>query len=459
MQKYRHGRVLLLGLPLAVAGCNVPTQRENLDAAAVLVGGQVGATLDWRLDAEADARARQQVEALLVDGLTLQAAIAVAFLASPDLQIALEELEITRGELVAAATGSNPVFIVGSRTPNGDLSDFYPGRSVSIGVLQSFMDLLKIPSRRKAAQLDLERARHEAADEAVTIAAHVAQAWIDYAAALQVQGLRDRAVAVHEALYGNLQARQGDNPDITNEVLEQQMLGLLDRRADAVRARLDTAKAREQLGQQLGLTGWRDDWTVSQPLPGLPASDPDPVAGEAAAMTRRLDILAGTRAVEARLKVLSHQRRFRWLNQLDLGLFHDEATGGTSFTGPSAVVEVPLLDQRKAALLSADSRLRTEMRTLEATRLTARSEIRTRAAEMAAARELLEQVEQQIPSDQPLGQTDPAGGDPDDYTRFARQIDQLSSEEARVVLLRDYWRARSAMALAVANWGALSGFP
>jgi outer membrane protein TolC len=458
MQRYRHACRLSLGLLIALAGCSVPTQQENLDATARLVSGQVVAPLEWRQDSAADAEARERAQGMLADGLTLQESIAVSFLASPDLQLALEELEITRSDFVAATTASNPVAIVGSRSPQGDLAAFYPGRNISFGVLQNVIDLLKIPARRSVAHLDLERARFEAANAAIRVAADVAQAWIDYSAALQVQQLRQQAVAIYQVAYDRMQAEQPGNAQITAEVLDEQRRSLLDRQTEAVRARLDAARAREKLGKELGLTGWRDDWSVQLPLPELPAADPDPVAEEQAAMQRRLDILAADQAVDARLRTLAHQRRFRWLNQLDLGLFRDQTSGGTSFTGPSAVIELPVFDQRKAALLKADAQLRTELRSLEATRLAARSEIRTRAAEVAAGRELVEQIEQQIQPGQRQRQASPVGGDPDDTEQLRLRLDILTSEESRVVLLRDYWRARSALALAAGDWGGLSGF-
>jgi outer membrane protein TolC len=455
MQRYRQVPQLSLGLLLALGGCSAPTQRENLDAATRLVTGQLGVPLEWRLNSSADAEARLRAEALLVDGLTPQEAVTVSFLASPELQLALEELEIKRSDFVAAATASNPVAIAGSRAPGGDLSSFYPDRNYSFGILQSVFDLLQIPGRRSVAKLDLERARYLAAQTAVRLAAEVSHAWVDYAAALQVQELREQVVGIYQEAYDELQADQASNPDITAQVLEDRRRELLNRRSDAVQARLEAVRTRELLGEQLGLSGWRDDWSLQSLLPELPASDPDPGAGEQAAMDRRLDIQAANQSVEARLKMLAHQRRFRWLGQVDIGLFRDEASGGTSFTGPTAIIEVPVFDQRKAALLNADSTLRTELRSLEATRLAARREIRTRSAEIAAGRLLVRQIEQEIRPGQlqALSEGGGAGGRVDPELR----LDMVSTEEGRILLLRDYWRARIAFALAVGDWGALGG--
>jgi cobalt-zinc-cadmium efflux system outer membrane protein len=380
---------------LLLAGCAIPSSRENLDATAHLVATQTANPLLWRRDPQAERQARASVETMLGDGLTLDEAITVAFLASPELQLALEQLEISRAQFVAAATPPNPVAIVGEREPGGNLSAFYPGRNVTVGVLQNIIGLLNMPDRRAVARRDLERARYEAASRIAQFGARVAQSWLEYAAVLRIQQMwRESRAASTGALLRN---------------------------------DLEVVTARERLGLLLGLAGWHDDWRISGTLPQLPGADFDAAALEGAALQKRLDVQAAERAVDTRLRVLAMQRRFRWLNQFDLGLFRDRAIGGTAFTGPNAVIEVPLFDQRQAQLLNADAELRAAMRTLESTRLSARAEIRTHAAEMRVTRALFEQS--------------------------ARSAVSASTEE-QVGLLRDYWRARSALALSLGDWPA-----
>ncbi len=101
----------------------------------------------------------------------------------------------------------------------------------------------------------------------------------------------------------------------------------------------------------------------------MPASDPDPAAIENQALERRFDVRAATKAVDARLRALATQRRFRWMNELELGVFRDSMVGGTTFIGPNAVIELPLFDQRQAQLLAGDAQLRSALRTLESIQL------------------------------------------------------------------------------------------
>jgi hypothetical protein len=185
MHRYRAKGLgaLCAAIVLLVAGCSVPTSKENVAATAQLVAPQSAAPLLWRRDQEADKQARASVEAMLVDGLTVEEAAAVAFLASPELQLALEQLEISRAQLVAASTLPNPIGVVGSRSPGGNWASFYPGHTLTLGVMQNVIGLLNVPARRAVAIRDLDRARFQAAEDCTRLAARVVQAWLEYSCA------------------------------------------------------------------------------------------------------------------------------------------------------------------------------------------------------------------------------------------------------------------------------------
>jgi cobalt-zinc-cadmium efflux system outer membrane protein len=461
MHRYRAKWLGTIGAATVVAGCSIPSSKENVAATAQLVAPQTAAPLLWRRDAAADQQARASIETMLADGLTMEEAVAVAFLASPELQLALEQLEISRAQLVAASTPPNPVGVVGMRQPGGNWAAFYPGNTLTVGVIQNVIDLLRIPERRAVAGRDLQRARFQAAEDCSRLAARVVAAWLEYSAALQVEQLRSRSSAVVRTGLDNLRrSQQQMDPAATPDEQAQRSLNLTGQieqlfrsQTSVQRAEIDVATSRERLGQLLGLAGWKDDWKISGGLPPLPSADLDAAALEAAAVARRLDVRAAESAVDARLKNLALKRHFRWINQLDVGVFRDRVSGGTDFTGPNAVVEIPLFDQRQAQILEADALLRTAVRTLEAVRINARTEIRINAAQMRGARLILEGFENvALPNYRQMEQALGNPGDPDSAARLNLQLSMLEAEEERAVLQRDYWRARSALAMSLADW-------
>ncbi len=230
--------------------------------------------------------------------------------------------------------------------------------------------------------------------QAVQHVAEVVQAWLEYCAALQIHQLNQRGGS------------------------------------DTLRSGLDVATSRASLGRLMGTIGWNEDWQVTIPLPSAPASDPDlshagsPGHAAAAGSEGRREgsgcAPAGARPAPA----------LPLIGALDVGVFRDQAIGGTPFIGPNVVIELPLLNHRIGEVLQADAELRIALRKLEAARLAARSEIRIHAAELQVMRLQLQQFG--------------AGAPPVNDASYVRT-------------LREYWRTRSALALSAGDWGTLSG--
>jgi outer membrane protein TolC len=150
------------------------------------------------------------------------------------------------------------------------------------------------------------------------------------------------------------------------------------------------------------------------------------------------------------------QHQFRWLGTLELGLFRESAAAGMSFTGPNAVIELPLFDQHQAQLLAADAEYRTARRTLDQLTQTALADLRTHAAEVTATRALVEKYRDAVlPNQQQLATQLGAGGEAAAIERFHLQQAILATEEQSVGLLRDYWRARGALARSAGDWAGL----
>ena len=443
---------------MLLAACAIPGSRENSDAAKVLVATQTPVPAEWRRDPAADAAAKQGVAGMLSNGISLQEAVGISFLSSPELQLAFEQLEVARGDLVAASTPPNPVAIVGVREPGGRLSVFYPDQNISVGVLMNVLALLNMPDRRAIARHELDKQRLLTAERITQLAARVTEAWLDHAAALQIEILRERAAAAARAAIDTLIVQAANGSGVTALDVAVERNGLFATEGAHTRAAIETATSRAKLGELLGIAGLHDRWTLEGALPPLPDSDPPLAMLESRAMAQRFDLQAGVKAIDARLRVLATQRRFRWLGMLELGAFHERAVGGTPFTGPNAAIELPVFDQHQAQLLAADSELRSAQRQLEAARLAAYTQLRIHAAELAATRALLTQYELEVrPNQQQIAAALGTGSDPGQPDRLSLRLALLAAEEEHAGLLRDYWRARSALALAAGEWNGLSG--
>jgi outer membrane protein TolC len=284
----------------------------------------------------------------------------------------------------------------------------------------------------------------------------VAESWYRYSAALRLVELHELSVNSVRSGIDAL-AVEVANGDASFEELEESRLELYRMESALERARLDAADERARLATLMGISGWRDDWRIDGELPGLPARDPDAAAIEASAVRNRFDLQAAQKTVEMRLRELSTQRRFRWITELEIGVFRDKAIGETPFIGPTVAFDVPLWDQRQAEILQADASLRSATRSLEAAVLEARQQVRRHAGAVASMRRLIERYERDL---LPYHQRAAAGlgpGRPDQAQRVNTRLALLEAQREHLELLRDYWVARSALAHAAGDWLMLSG--
>lgn len=444
---------------LALGGCSVPGQRQTADDAVRQSVREVGGLhAKWRRSSADDARLRAEIAPLLADGVSVQDSVAIALLANPDLQIAFERLEISRSDLVAASTASNPALIIGTREPGGHLAPFYPQQTVSIGLLQNVLSLISLPAKRRVAKADLVRAQLDLADRIVALAAQVNVAYLEYVSARRVLDLRERSTAAAttavDIITVNVANGRGNAPG--DLVVERN--ALFSNQSQLRRAQLDVVTTRERLGQLMGLAGVVDDWQATDDLLPLPDSDPDLQGLEERALRQRLDLRAAREAVAVRIETLRTQRRYAWLGALELGLFREGQSSQIRFTGPNAVVELPLFDRRQAQLLSSDAQLRTALRQTESLALQARTDLRTHAEQMQATRTLYSNYRDQLLPRQQWLLSQMRSADPADLGRLRLRLSSLAAEEEAIGYLRDYWRARSALARAAGDWSGLLGW-
>ncbi len=452
-------RLFVAVLMTALTACSTPGSKENLEATRQIVAPQAGQRFEWQRDAESQAAARLAVDQLLADGLSLDDSVAAAFLASPELQLVLEELEVSRAELVAASTLQNPGLFVGVRKPGGALAVFYPERNISVGFYQNVLALLTLPGRRAAAKLDLDRARLAAADRIATLAEQASARYFDYVAAIRIREVRERAAAAARAVLDTLVVRAANQNGVSDLDVAIERNQVYAMEGALTRATLEVETARAKLIELMGLNAAQTAWQATDRLQALPAQDPALEALQEVALRQRFDLRAARQNVLVRLQQLSSARRFRWLGGLELGMFRDAAPGGTSFWGPNLAVELPLFDQRQAQLLAGDAEWRAAMQRLTLTEVQARSALQVAEIQMRSARRLLEQLDREVLPNHRLIQSQLGNAaDPGDPDRLRLRGQALTSEEDYVLLQRDYWQARSALALAAGDWSGLNGF-
>ena len=403
----------------------------------------------WDQNTAEDAQAAKAVDDLLAKELTVDSAVQVALLSSPRLRTTFEELSISQAELVQAGLLKNPVFSFGRTAWDGE----HIAPNFFATVEQDFLDIVTMPMRKQVAATELEATKLEVGDAVLKLAAEVRSAYFMALAAEQVAAMRRLINDAAEA-SAELARRQYDAGN-TNDLTLNSELGLASTtRLERKRSEGEAAVAREHLNKLMGLWGTRTGWRMTARLPDLPPAEVSLERLESIAIEKRLDVAAARREVQALDYATSMAKTTRWTGVVNISVEAGRLRGTQRIAfGPSVTLEIPLFDQRQAAIARLEAFKRQAENNLLALAIDARSDVRASRVRLTTARGVVEEYGKGLV---PLREN---------IVRFSQQqydamllgvyqlIQAKQSEfdvyREYIEALRDYWIARSDLERAV----------
>ena len=403
----------------------------------------------WNQNTVEDAEAAKAVDELLAKELSVDAAVQVAFLSNPRIRTTFEELSISQAELVQAGLLKNPVFSIGRTAWEGE----HLSPNLFATVEQDFLDLVTMPMRKRVAATELEATKLEVGDAVLRLAAEVRSAYFMAQAAEQIAAMR-RLINESAQASSELARRQYDAGN-TNDLTLNSELGLASQtRLDFKRSEGEAAVAREHLNKLMGLWGRRTGWKMAARLPELPSAEVSLERLEATAIEKRLDVGAARRELQALDYATSLVKITRWTGVVNVSVEAGRLRDSRRISfGPSVALEIPLFDQRQAAIARLEAFKRQAENHLQALAVEARSDVRASRVRVATARSIVEEYGKGLV---PLREN---------IVRFSQQhydamllgvfqlIQAKQSEfdayREYIESLRDYWIARSDLERAV----------
>ena len=374
------GLPILLPLALLVSSCTAPRPEPMAASATSLVADRTGVAPRWRAGEPAGSGEEARMRDLLARPLGERNAVDVALVRNRGLQALVEEALAGAYAAGAEAEPGNPVADLVLRWPPGG-----GGPAIAAGRAFGLLALLRPPGRRAGGDLAARGAALEAAEGMVGILTEVRSAWIEAVAAGQEAALEE-TVAEAASIAADLAERQvaagtlsALDADRHRAVRDEAFLAL-------ERSRAAAAAARERLLRALGLFGKEAAILLPAELPPLPAAEDPATSGEAAVVTRRLDLERARVAVlEARLAAgLAADARL--LPDLEAGVHFEQDHDGDRSTGPGISVALPLSGREASLEAAALARARAAEDLLHALAVRVRSEAREAAAALSAAR-------------------------------------------------------------------------
>ncbi len=339
--------------------------------------------ITWNRGSTEDVAADRAVEDLLHEELTVEAAVQIALLNNRRLQATFEELGIAQADLVQAGLLSNPIFTGEVRLPP------HPHTPFELDVSQDFLDVLLRPLRRQVAEAQFESVKLRVAQAVIELASQVRTAFFDLQSAEQALEMRHSITLAFEA-SADVARRLHDAGNITDLALANEQAALGEARIELAEAEEDALEDREALVSLLGLWGPRTEFSVGSRLPDLPAQEVALEGVETLAVTQRLDLAGAWAEVEALAHGLGLEDYAAWRQGIEAALHAEREPEGTTTTGPSLSIPIPLFDDGTAARARALALYRQGEQRYAALAVEIRSEVRRARARMLSARQRAE---------------------------------------------------------------------
>ncbi len=367
--------VSLLSVALLASCVSVPR-----DAGLADVRARTSSAVSW--SAQPSTTDHERVRALLHDELTADAAVEIAMLNSPRLQVALAELGIARADLIEASTVANPVFEFELRIPGE------PYRPYELRLAQSLIELIQLPRRRAIGRVAFDAAQMRVSSEVLRFGADVRMSYFDVVAASQHLA-QSRTIVESARAAADVALRQHAAGNITDLDLENEQARYEQARLELAQRERRVVVAREALIRGLGLRDTTLEWRIPDSFPDLPATELGQQELEDLAGAQRLDLAIARRELELAERQLPLSR-LAALGEAQLDVHYEREPGGEHTVGPGIELPIPIFNTGRAARTRAESHWLRARHLLNALTAESSSRLRVASATLAEARARVE---------------------------------------------------------------------
>ncbi len=370
-------RLSCVGLILFFAGCTAVGPDASFKQVQDGVFERTARSIVWNQSTKEDVAVTARIKELLQGTLSLDEAIEVSLLNNRSLQAEYEELGIAQAELVKAGLLQNPVLSIERR---------FRGRAAEVDISQDFLRVFLIPLRTRAAAAERDAVIGHVTQLVINHTAEVKHAFFALQAAQQEQEMQESVVQALEAsntataalrTAGNVSDLQlaGENNLLVQAKLASVLIGTR------------VLEERERLNVLLGVAGDSTAWRIDDRLPNPPADELILDGLESYALTHRYDLQAAKKELESIAALVGIAKYEAIIPDISITGHFEREPEGSSTTGPSIGIPLPLFNWGGAASAQGNARFRQAQRRLEALMVDMQSKVRLAFGRMKFARE------------------------------------------------------------------------
>lgn len=448
----RSGLLVVLLASAVLAGCASFSPDAGFSSIESAAKEKLGKDVRWaRSDADADAIDRR-VQELLAKPLSVDDAVQVALLNNRGLQARFQDLGITEAEVVQAGRLPNPGFTFG-RLRQGDEIELERGLHLNLARLLTLPMVSRLEARR------FEQVKREVTMDVLSHAAEARKAYFQALAAEETLRYMRQVKQTAEA-SAELARRMEQVGNFSKLARAREQAFYADATLGLARADQAQRASRERLARLLGVWGDQTQFQLPERLPDLPAEARNQPDIEAVAMSQRLDVQAAKLGAEQTAQNLGLTRTTRFINVLELGLVRNTSNEAPRQTGWEIGLELPLFDWGGARVARAEAIYMQALHRAAETAINARSEVREAYGNYRSAydiarhqRDEIVPLKKRISEEQGLRYNGMIIGV---FELLADARSQITSVNAYIESLRDFWLAQSDLDMALIGKAAVA---
>jgi outer membrane protein TolC len=450
--RIRRSGVLVVLASAVLAGCASFSPDAGFSSIESAAKEKLGKDVRWaRSDADVETIDRR-VRELLAKPLSVDDAVQVALLNNRGLQARFQDLGITEAEVVQAGRLPNPGFTFG-RLRRGDEVELERGLHLNLARLLTLPMISQLETRR------FEQVKREVTMDVLSLAADARKAYFQAVAAEETVRYMRQVKRTAEA-SAELARRMEQVGNFSKLARTREQAFYADAALGLARADQAQRASRERLARLLSVWGDQAQFRLPERLPDLPAEARDQPDIEAVALAQRLDVQAAKLAAEQTAKNLGLTRTTRFVNVLELGLVRNTSNEGPVQTGWEIGLELPLFDWGGARVARAEAIYMQALHRAAETAINARSEVREAYGNYRAAydiarhqRDEIVPLKKRISEEQGLRYNGMIIGV---FELLADARSQITSVNAYIESLRDFWLAQSDLDMALIGKAAMA---
>jgi outer membrane protein TolC len=439
----RSGLIVVVLVSAVLAGCAGFSPDAGFSSIESAAKDKLGKDVRWaRSDADVDTIDRR-VRELLAKPLSVDDAVQVALLNNRGLQARFQDLGITEAEVVQAGRLPNPGFTFG-RLRRGDEVELERGLHLNLARLLTLPMVSQLEARR------FEQVKREVTMDVLSLAADARKAYFQAVAAEETVRYMRQVKQTAEA-SAELARRMEQVGNFSKLARAREQAFYADAALGLARADQAQRASRERLARLLGVWGDQLQFQLPERLPDLPAEARNQPDIEAVAMAQRLDVQAAKLGAEQTAKNLGLTRTTRFINVLELGLVRNTWEIG---------LELPLFDWGGARVARAEAIYMQALHRAAQTAINARSEVREAYGNYRSAydiarhqRDEIVPLKKRISDEQGLRYNGMIIGV---FELLADARSQITSVNAYIESLRDFWLAQSDLDMALIGKAAMA---